>query len=299
MVVEDSHYYKNHKITIADYHYKYFPRFDLQTKELISFKNKDSYFLTDFNNKNNLRQYLESISKENGFKYLKSWLIRRKEAKNLIYNLSEFECKSLCFPSIKYINKVYGNKSYEKLCSEAELQIRFYYDQKLNIQENKELNFIVDTRENSILDVPNKQIKKLNYGDYCIEGNDNIFIERKSLNDFCGTVSAGFDRFCRELDRCKADNNYLIILIEEKFNNINSLSYLPHTKKIKASPDFIFHRARQILTNYPLTCQIVCVDGRLEAINFMKIIYSLTNNLQSLDYQYLVDTKQINQVKVV
>lgn len=244
-------------------------------------------------NKIEFKNYLLSISKEDGLIYLQNWLLNRMKEKNLIYAPSEFECRSLIFPSIKYINQYYGIGSYEKICNNIELKLRYNYNEKLEIILDKELNFIVDTRENSILDVPNKQIKKLNYGDYCIEDNYNVVIERKSLVDFCGTLSKGFDRFCRELDRCKYDNNYLIILVEEKFNNINSLKYLPHTKKIRATSTFIFHRARKIMLNYPLNCQIVCVDGRYSAINFMKTIYSLRNNLQTIDYQYIIDTNQI------
>ncbi len=244
-------------------------------------------------NKIEFKKYLLSISNEDGLTYLQNWLTDRKIEKKLIYSPSEFECKSLVFPSIRYINKYYGNGSYEKLCSNIGLKLRYNYDESLEIIQNKQLNFIVDTRENSILDVPNKQIKKLDYGDYCTEDNCNVIVERKSLVDFCGTLSKGFDRFCRELDRCKRDDNYLIILVEEKFNNINSLRYLPHTKKIRATPTFIFHRAREIMLNYPLNCQIVCVGGRNSAINFMKTIYSLRNNLQTLDYQYLIDIKNI------
>ena len=65
--------------------------------------------------------------------------------------------------------------------------------------------------------------------------------------------------------------------MEEKFNNIKSLRYLPHTKQIRATSDFIFHRAREIINKYPLNCQIVCLDGKKKAVKFIETIFSLRN----------------------
>jgi len=41
----------------------------------------------------------------------------------------------------------------------------------------------------------------LSAGDYAIDGDLHFAIERKSLNDFLGTIATGWDRFCRELHR--------------------------------------------------------------------------------------------------
>lgn len=284
------HFYTNHKIKEKSYYETYYGFKDKLTNELIEFKSVDNYFLTDFVSRVNLKKYLESISKEEGLEYLKSWLKRRKDIKDIIYAPGEFECRSLLFPSIKFINSFYGNGVYEFICNESGLIVKYNYKQELKIDNNKELNFIVDSREQSLLDVPNKQIGKLDVGDYTVTGS-NIIIERKSLTDFCGTLSKGFDRFCRELDRCRENDNYLIILMEEKFNNINSLKYLPHTKRIKATPEFILYRARKISVDYADICQIVCVDGRKNAVEFIEKIYKLENNIKTIDFQYIIDSK--------
>lgn len=289
--IDKKHPYSFHKIKYASFIEKYYPRFDLLSKESIKFKSEDNYFLTDFNDKRNLKKYLESISKEEGLFYLKNWLWRRKESKNLIYSPSEFECKSFCFPSIKFFHKFYGIDSYENICKEVGLINRYNYHQELEF-ENKELNFIVDTRENSVLNVPNKIVQKMDAGDYTVEGSD-ILIEKKSITDFCGTLSQNFDRFCRELDRVKKSNKYLIILVEEKFSNLVSLAYLPHTKRIKASNDFIFHRAREILKLYADICQIVCVSNKKEAAILIQKIFSLKNDSKTIDFQYILDSERI------
>ena len=290
-VLERSHFWKSHHIKESDFYTTYFPRYDLYDNKKINFISRESYFLTDFNNKTNLKKYLQSSGKKEGLNYLKDWMLRRKNAKNLVYSPSHFELKTLLYPNIKSFHDFFGNNSYENMSKEIGLINRYDYNQKLEF-EDKELNFIVDTRENSILDVPNKTIQKLDAGDYTIE-NSKILIEKKSLNDLCGTVSKGFDRFCRELDRVKKSNKYLIILVEEPFNHISSLAYLPHTKKIKATSTFIFHQIRQILTIYPEICQIVCVDGKTEAVDLIKKIFSLKNKIETVDVQYLIDSKQI------
>jgi ERCC4-type nuclease len=38
-------------------------------------------------------------------------------------------------------------------------------------------------------------------GDYAIDGDDRFAIERKSLDDFVGTVFSGWERFVREIGR--------------------------------------------------------------------------------------------------
>lgn len=42
---------------------------------------------------------------------------------------------------------------------------------------------------------------KIDAGDYCLEGDAFFAIERKSLDDFLGTISSGWERFRRELAR--------------------------------------------------------------------------------------------------
>lgn len=286
IVTERKHYYSKHKIKESDYFIKYFPKFDLQTNEPVLFKSPEQYEMADFTDKRNLKKYLESKTKEDGLNYCKDWLIRRKELKNLIFSLSEFEVKSLCYPSISFFHKFFGPNSYENLCESVGLINRYNYNQKLEFDENKEIEFICDSREQQILNLSNKQIEKLEFGDYTIKDNRGIYIERKSINDFISTMSQGFDRFCRELDRCVKKDGYLVILIEEKYSSLNSYPYLPHTKQIKAKPDFIAHQFRQILNTYPTHCQMLAVDGRKEAVRILEKIFKIKQNIREIDLTY-------------
>ena len=67
------------------------------------------------------------------------------------------------------------------------------------------LRIIIDTREQTPWAFPDYLVDSrrgtLKTGDYALEGDSNFAIERKSLDDFLGTISSGWERFCRELDR--------------------------------------------------------------------------------------------------
>lgn len=293
-VTENSHWYKNHKITQKTYFEQYFPRFDLFDKSKIIFKSEDSYFNQDFNNKINLKKYLESISKEDGIKYLISFLNKRKQFKNLIYAPGEFECRSLLFPSIKYIEKTYGTGSYAKICNDTGLKLKYNYNQDIKyLKEPKEI--ICDTREQSPyikINIP-IVIKKLDFADYCPEPNpNNIFVERKELSDWAGVMSKGYDRFCRELDRAKKENAYILILIEGKYSDLLSINYLPQTKFLKASSEFLLKRARDLYIKYD-NFQMIAGGNRSECISLFNKLLTI-KDIKTHDIQYLLDNNKIN-----
>ena len=43
----------------------------------------------------------------------------------------------------------------------------------------------------------------------------------------------------------------------------------------------------------PPNVQIVCIDGRAKAVEFIEKVYTLKNNPKTIDFQYLVDTNKI------
>jgi hypothetical protein len=274
-VLERSHFYKIHKIKEKDYYEKYIPKIDLLTGEKLEFKNPEQYKLINFKDKKNLKRFLEN-NKETGFNYLIENFKNRFEIKKHPCAPTEFELKSLQLPTIKFIEKFYGEGSYNKLTELAKLSCFRDYGQSTVYQFDKELRFIIDTREQNVLDFPNSQIQKLNYGDYSVEDNRyNTFIERKSLVDFIGTMSKGYERFKNELNRCVKDKGQLVVLIEEKYSNLLSFNYLPHCRRIKATPDFVMHRVRELFQLYPFTLQMLAVDGRKEAVRVIEKIFKL------------------------
>lgn len=287
-ILERSHHWKRHKTKESNYYQKYYPKFDLFTKESIIFKSPDSYFLTDFNDKNNLKKYLESLSKENGLQYLKNWLLKRKEVKNLIYSPSQIELRTLMFPSIKSFHKIYGKNSYELLCKELNLINRYDYNQTIEYN-NIIPEIIIDTRENKLLKFNcNIEIRKLNVGDYSCDINHyKINVERKSIQDFLGSITSGFERFSREMERAEKLGIYIIILIESKINNLFGFKHLGYIHT-EASADYVNKRMRDLLSQYP-NIQICCVDGRIKASEFIVNLYRLKNDPRTIDFQYYID----------
>jgi len=69
----------------------------------------------------------------------------------------------------------------------------------------KRLKIIIDTREQTPWAFPEHYAVTtrgtLTAGDYALNGDSSFALERKSLDDFLGTISTGWDRFCRELAR--------------------------------------------------------------------------------------------------
>lgn len=81
------------------------------------------------------------------------------------------------------------------------------------------LTIIIDTREQTPWAFPawwaNTRRGTLNAGDYALEGDPAFAIERKSLDDFAGTLSSGWDRFQNELERMQAAQFVARVVIVE------------------------------------------------------------------------------------
>ena len=111
------------------------------------------------------------------------------------------------------------------------------------------------------------------------------------LSDFIGTLSGGYERFIKEIERAQEADAYLVVLVEDNLNNAMSFPYLPHiSKKVKATPEFIFHRVRDIIQKYPHT-QFLFVNGRKEASRVIERIFTCGCVHEKVDLQYAYDTK--------
>jgi len=83
----------------------------------------------------------------------------------------------------------------------------------------KEYKIVVDSREQLPLWKTNTVVKKLDVGDYSIEGyEDKISVERKSLADLYGTLGSGHKRFKAELQRAES-YEYFGIVVDGSFTS--------------------------------------------------------------------------------
>mgnify|MGYP001327431575 CR=1 FL=1 len=295
---------RKHKMRMVEYYQTYHPRYDLYDGNIIKFKNKKQYFNSDFNSKTNLRMWLKKQPEKDAKEYCSNLLSKRKEEKELIFAPTQVELRSLMSPPIQYYNDLFGWNGYYSLCSELGFKNKhqIFNDIISGAEyEKPEYKIYVDTREQRPLRFTRGiELKTLKFGDYAFSSKIatcNCYIERKSLSDLIGTLSGGYERFIKEIERAKESEAYLVVLVEAKFNTalyfnhqIKSHNKEKVFKKVKATPEFIFHRVRRISQKYP-NVQFLFVDGRKEASRVIDRIFTSGCIHKKIDLQFAYDTK--------
>jgi len=290
---------RSHKMLLVDYYHKHYPRKDKLTGEFIKFKNRDQYLNDDFNTKTNLKKWLKGLDIEEAKEYCRSILLKRKEEKDIIYTPSQVELRSLLTPPTQYFNEIF--EDYYDLCDTLGLENKYQNPTGIidgKLADNKDHEILIDTREQKPLKFENRktQIVTLKFGDYAFSNEKSscgCYIERKSLSDFIGTMSGGHERFVKEIERSQEAGAYLIILVEETLTNALSFKYLPHiSKKIKATPEFIFHRVRGLIQKYPRV-QFLFVNGRVESSRIIQLIFTAECVHEKIDLQLAYDNKHL------
>lgn len=289
---------KIHEMRIVGYYQKHYPRKDLYDNEIIKFKNKEQYFNSDFNSRINLKLWLKNQNIETAKEHCKKILIDRKNKKKIIYAPSQVELRSIMSPPISYYNELFGD--YYELCKELGFIVN-YRNLKGKVDsvqsKIKEAIIYVDSREQRPLKFNFPiEVKTLKFGDYSFsdrEASCNCYIERKSLQDFVGTLSGGFDRFCREIERAWEGDASLIILIESDFNSVSSFpSSKEVSRKIKVTPEYIMHNVRDIIQKY-LHVQFLFVKNREESVRVMEKIFTCKCLYKEIDLQLAYDTNKL------
>ena len=123
---------------------------------------------------------------------------------------------------------------------------------------HSKLKIVIDTREQTPWAFPSYIVDSkrgtLRTGDYALEGDYNFAIERKSLDDFLGTISTGWERFLRELDRMEeARYPAKIIIIEGDFETCcfkeSEEGYIvaPEHNHPRLTPQFVSSRIAELM----------------------------------------------------
>jgi len=292
-------YIKSH-MKRETYYLTYLRRKDLLTGEDIPFKTAEQYLSTDFVNKENMRKWVLK-NKEEGLKWAINWLKERKVSKNLRFAPTQAELRSLCCPSMSYFDRMGG---YYNITSDLGFEARFYDEQPVFTRDLEKATLIQDTREQTPLKFSlNTEIKKLDVGDYGLAEpfNQNIYIERKSLNDFVGSLSSrkierkkksedsSYERIDRELARAVESNSYIIMIVESSIDDALSFNELPWMRHGKASPSHIFKNMRDLLVKYPLNFQIVFANGRADASRKLLRIFQMGEQVKRIDLEYATE----------
>lgn len=287
---------RGHNIRQAEYYQKYHPRRDLYDKKIIKFKDKDFYFNNDFNTKDNLRKWLSEQSDDAKKNWCRGALGKRRRVKSLEYSPTQVELRSIMIPAANYLNELFGD--YYKECKDIGFTNKYQtMNSMLSTQPiDPTHKIIVDTRERDPLEFTNFDTvsAKLDEGDYALDDDKVTYkcrIERKSLGDLYGTISrAGYDRFIREIERAKVRKMNFIVLVEEPLPNIYNFKYQSICRgMVKASPEFILHRIREIIQTYPFV-QFLFVENRLQSSLIIETIFKSGGKYRFIDLQLAYDT---------
>ena len=117
------------------------------------------------------------------------------------------------------------------------------------------MTIIIDTREQRPWAFPpdvNVEIDTLRTGDYALKGDQNFAIERKSGEDFVGTISTGWCRFVKELNRMDtAKFAAKVVIVECDFETfcyrIHQGAILPPDHEhVRCTPQFLMKRIAQL-----------------------------------------------------
>jgi ERCC4-type nuclease len=114
---------------------------------------------------------------------------------------------------------------------------------------------IIDTREQTPWAFPpdiQTEIGTLRTGDYALKGDANFAIERKSADDFVGTISLGWHRFIKEIMRMeKAGFVEKIVIVETDFETfcyrtMQGVILPPDHEHTRCTPQFLMKRIAEL-----------------------------------------------------
>jgi len=279
---------REHGLSLKEYCIKYYARKDLLTGEDIEYKDDIHYIHSLFANREHMVKYFLTGGK---LEDIKKTILGRAAIKSLKFAPSTVESRTSILPSPALLIKL--GIDYNVL--NESLGLRARYDYKPVIDKVADpLHILVDTREQNPLQLSCKtSVAKLDVGDYsCHNHFNNCFIERKSLEDFCGTMSQGFDRFKQEVERADSLGFHLAVLVEEKLETVTQINVANSHKFIKGPPEFYLARMRSLCEIYS-NIQFLFVGGRYESSKVLQELFRIKGGFSRLDLQFLYDSKQL------
>jgi hypothetical protein len=282
---------KKHKMSLADYYCAHYPKKNLLTGTKLSFKDKESYFEKDFENREQLLKWCNFEKAEVVKPYIKQLLERRVANKELVVAPSHIEIETSELPSIDCFKKHYG--SYSAVCSEIGIKPMFAKNiHKDFYSDYSNVNIFIDTREQQPLQFQNQREVKLDFGDYTAGGQNysKTFVDRKSEGDFKSTlVGENFDRFKREIERCKSMDCFLFIVVESSFDQIkNNNDFTSHKSNLK----FVYHNMRLLQQEFHKNCQFVFSGSRKNSVALIPKLLVCGPKLWETDIQYFIEKDQ-------
>jgi hypothetical protein len=286
------HISKIHEIPLGEYYVNFHQKKDLHTGELLPFTNKEEYLSVDFLNSDNLFAWSRYADKEEVRSYLLKRLRWRVEQKKLQYAPSHIEIQLFDLPSVDLYKEFFG--SYSEACNILKIMPLLPKNIMANFfQKNPELDklkILVDTREQQPLSFDRSMKMKLDFGDYAIGAPhyDYTYVDRKSESDFKSTLSTGFERFKREIERAKKFSSFIFVVVESSIEKIiENNNFGPH----QANLSYIWHNTRVLSHEYKDNCQFLFSGSRaMSEFLIPKILLYGKKNWET-DMQYFLDKR--------
>ena len=275
---------KKHGKYLGDYYVEYYQRKDKLTGELIPFKKYDQYFATDFINKRNMKKWCVTAPREEVEEFIINKFKEKIQAKGMSGGPPSLYLQTSKLPDVDIYKEVFG--SYREACTQIGMLPMLGKQLPSNFHDDySNTNILIDTREQKPLSFNNSDVLKLDVGDYGVGGNlyDYTFVDRKSYQDFCATVTNGYNRFVKELERCRSTGCFLFIVVETAFDDMwaeNKRGYK------KFNLEYVFHRMREIQAEYTDCSQIVFSGSRENSEELIPKILVLGKTLWEVDVQY-------------
>ena len=280
---------KQHGMTMSEYYTKHYPRTNKLTGDPLPFRNKSDYFSKDFSTRAQLIKWCREAKTEEVSSYILEMLRERVKKKGLSRAPCHIELRISELPDLDTYISHFG--SYTSACNELGIVPLFgtrlpegFFEEPVG-----EMRIFIDTREQKPLSFECSDSVKLDFGDYTAAGEDYsyTYVDRKSANDFIGTLSLkNIDRFRAELQRAKDLDSYVFIVVESDLNKIYKYNkWGPHSSNLK----FIYHNMRVISHEFADTCQFVFTGCRKSSEDVIPRILKFGKGLWNVDLQYYID----------
>ena len=286
---------KSHSVTMAEYYTTYYPRSNLLTGEPLPFKNKKDYFNNDFSTRWQMVQWLAKNKRsEKAKQYAIKQLSLRVIEKGLKRAPNHLELEILDLPPIDSFKMLFG--SYSAACDEIGVRPIFTkrIPKEFFIDDFLETKIFIDTREQKPLSFKNESTMKLDFGDYTAAGDDYAYtyVDRKSEQDFKSTMTTGFDRFKKELDRTRDFGCYMFVVVESSIDKIKrNNNFSSHKSNLK----YVWHNMRVLTHEYAGVCQFIFSGSRSKSEEVIPKIVTLGDKLWDCDMQYYIDKSMNNK----
>lgn len=285
---------KAHKMYVADYYVKHYPRFNKLNGNPLPFKNKEEYFQNDFTTRAQLIKWCETADQGEVKDYIVKVAKDRIKNKKYKFMPCHLELENRQLPGIDLYKKHFGTLS--QACEAIGAKPIFYKGLTPEFYNDFNEEIIIDTREQKPLKFPKSKIMKLDFGDYTLAGDkfSNTYVDRKSATDFLGTFGAGYERFRREMERCKDINGYMYIVVEKSLENVKKELYF-QAKRGRRAPrlDWIVSNLIKIQHEFADNCQFVFTDSRAQSETLIPKLLVLGKKLWKTDLQYYIDKENV------